>query len=130
MHALIIEDEPILALDLAEALERLGFDTWDVAITERDAVARAEIHPPDLVIADIRLRVGNGIDAVRAIRRRAAVPVVFATANIREVKRELGRSVVLEKPFIESDLRRAVQRVCGPPEAFLAETVVPELAAD
>ena len=58
------------------------------------------------------------------------MPVVFATANIREVKRELGRSVVLEKPFIESDLRRAVQRVCGPPEAFLAETVVPELAAD
>lgn len=112
MHALIIEDEPILALDIVDVLQRLGYDTWDIAASERQAVARAGSRFPDLVIADVRLSEGSGIEAVSTIRRSSPVPVVFATANAADVERRLGRVNILEKPFSEAELRSAVERAC------------------
>lgn len=110
MHALIIEDEPILALDIVDVLQRLGYDTWDIASSERQAVARAGSRFPDLVIADVRLSEGSGIEAVTTIRRRSPVPVVFATADVADVRRRLGPENILEKPFSEAELRSAVKR--------------------
>jgi CheY-like chemotaxis protein len=110
MHALIIEDEPILALDIVDALQQLGYDTWDIAASERQAVARAASRFPDLVIADVRLSEGSGIEAVTTIRRRSPVPVVFATADAAVVRRRLGPENIIEKPFSEAELRLAVKR--------------------
>lgn len=113
MHALIIEDEPLIALELADALHRMGYDSCSLATTEHDAVTSAETRPPDLVVADVRLRVGNGIEAVQAIRRRVKVPVVFATASREEVRRQFGRASILDKPFVEADLKRAVDQLAN-----------------
>jgi CheY-like chemotaxis protein/DNA-directed RNA polymerase specialized sigma24 family protein len=78
---LIIEDEPLIALDLAELVKALGHRIRHVARTHREAIAVVARHPPDLVLADIQLADGSsGIAAVRDILRSVSVPVIFVTA--------------------------------------------------
>lgn len=78
---LIIEDEPIIALDLATVVERLGHRVCDTARTRTEAVQKAGQHRPGLVLADIQLADNSsGIDAVRDILARHDVPVIFITA--------------------------------------------------
>lgn len=78
---LIIEDEPIIAMDLESIVENLGHKVVDVTDTRDTAVAAAKEHRPGLVLADIHLADGSsGIDAVRDILGSFDVPVIFITA--------------------------------------------------
>jgi len=78
---LIIEDEPIIAMDLEAVVTSLGHRVMDVARTRREAVAALADHRPGLVLADIQLADGsNGLDAVKEILAVCSVPVVFITA--------------------------------------------------
>ncbi len=78
---MIIEDEPIIAMDLEALVESLGHRVVGVARTEKEAVEMAAAKRPGLILADIQLADGSsGIDAVNNILKSAAVPVVFITA--------------------------------------------------
>jgi DNA-directed RNA polymerase specialized sigma24 family protein len=78
---LIIEDEPVIAMDLEALLEELGHNVVTIARTQREALAAIEYHMPGLVLADIRLADGSsGLDAVNEILAFCQVPVVFITA--------------------------------------------------
>ncbi len=78
---LIIEDEPIIAMDLEAVVASLGHDVLHVARTHGEAVAAMSHHRPGLVLADIQLADGsNGLDAVKEILSICSVPVVFITA--------------------------------------------------
>ena len=78
---LIIEDEPLIALDLQELIEGLGHRTVGVASTHAQAVAIAKSTLPGLILADVRLADGSsGIDAVDELLRSMNVPVIFITA--------------------------------------------------
>lgn len=78
---LIIEDEPLISLDLAEIVESLGHSVTSVARTAGQAVHAAETTQPGLVLADIQLADGSsGLDAVREILTRFSVPVIFVTS--------------------------------------------------
>ena len=78
---LIIEDEPIIALDLTRLVRELGHRVVGAAATRDEAVAMADEAPPGLVLADIRLADGsNGMDAAADILKRHDVPVIFITA--------------------------------------------------
>ena len=78
---LIIEDEPIIALDLTRLVRELGHRVTGAAATRDEAVALADEAPPGLVLADIRLADGsNGMDAAADILKRHDVPVIFITA--------------------------------------------------
>jgi DNA-directed RNA polymerase specialized sigma24 family protein len=78
---LIIEDEPIIALDLTRLVRELGHRVAGTAATRDEAVAMADEAPPGLVLADIRLADGsNGMDAAADILQRHDVPVIFITA--------------------------------------------------
>jgi CheY-like chemotaxis protein len=78
---LIIEDEPIIAMDLESVVTSLGHRVMHVARTRREAVAALADHRPGLVLADIQLADGsNGLDAVKEILALGSVPVVFITA--------------------------------------------------
>jgi DNA-directed RNA polymerase specialized sigma24 family protein len=78
---MIIEDEPIIAMDLEALVESLGHRVVGVARTEKEAVELAAVKRPGLILADIQLADGSsGIDAVNNILKSAAVPVVFITA--------------------------------------------------
>jgi CheY-like chemotaxis protein/DNA-directed RNA polymerase specialized sigma24 family protein len=78
---LIIEDEPLISLDLSEIVESLGHGVTAVARTAEQAVEAAAASRPGLVLADIQLADGSsGLDAVRDILARFAVPVIFVTS--------------------------------------------------
>jgi DNA-directed RNA polymerase specialized sigma24 family protein len=78
---LIIEDEPIIALDLTRLVRELGHTVIGVATTRDEAVESARGANPGLVLADIRLADGSsGIDAATQILREFDLPVIFITA--------------------------------------------------
>ncbi|MGQ4274270.1 response regulator [Terrihabitans sp. B22-R8] len=78
---LIIEDEPIIAMDLEALVESLGHRVAGVARTHKEAVALAQSTRPGLVLADIQLADGSsGLEAVNDILTEFDVPVIFITA--------------------------------------------------
>jgi CheY-like chemotaxis protein len=77
----IIEDEPLIALDLERLIKDLGHRVVKIARTSRQAVEAVERARPGLVLADIQLADGSsGLDAVNQILSRFSVPVIFVTA--------------------------------------------------
>jgi CheY-like chemotaxis protein len=76
----IIEDEPLIAMDLENLVESLGHQVVGLARTKAEAVALARSARPGL-LADIRLADGaSGLDAVNEILETFGVPVIFITA--------------------------------------------------
>jgi CheY-like chemotaxis protein/DNA-directed RNA polymerase specialized sigma24 family protein len=80
-RVLIIEDEPVIALDIAATVRQSGHTVVGIASTHRDAVAVADRETPELILADIQLADdSSGLDAVQEILQDRYVPVVFITA--------------------------------------------------
>ena len=78
---LIIEDEPLIAMDLEALVEGLGHNVTGVARTRTEAVKRAAAKRPGLILADIQLADGSsGLDAVNDLLKSFEVPVIFITA--------------------------------------------------
>ena len=108
---LIIEDEPLIALDLSSILEEVDCEICGVAESAEDAVAIAGRERIDLILADIRLHGdADGITAVQRIRERAPVPVLFISSNWPELrKRGMGDAMVIGKPFLPVLLKQAIR---------------------
>lgn len=80
-RVMIIEDEPLIAMDLEQIVRDMGHDLTGVAVTRDEAVALAMEERPGLVLADIQLADdSSGIDAVKDILAEYDVPVIFITA--------------------------------------------------
>ena len=80
-RVLIIEDEPLIAMHLEQIVEDMGHEVAGMALTHRDALARAHEVSPELVLADIQLADGSsGLAATADILKTFDVPVVFITA--------------------------------------------------
>lgn len=78
---LIIEDEPLIAMDIESLVTDIGHEVVGIAATKTEAVALAEKTSPGIVLADIQLADGSsGIDAVNDILKSNNVPVIFITA--------------------------------------------------
>ncbi|RVU13955.1 response regulator [Methylobacterium oryzihabitans] len=78
---LIIEDEPLIAMDLEALVEGLGHNVTGVARTRSEASVLAQTKRPGLILADIQLADGSsGLDAVNDLLQNFEVPVIFITA--------------------------------------------------
>jgi DNA-directed RNA polymerase specialized sigma24 family protein len=78
---LIIEDEPLIAMDIEQMVESLGHRVVGVARTHKEAVTLYGKMMPKMILADIQLADGSsGIDAVNDILMTEALPVIFITA--------------------------------------------------
>lgn len=78
---LIIEDEPLIAMDLEALVVDIGHRVQGVARTHREAVAEVEKKAPSLVLADIHLADGSsGLEAVNEILENISIPVIFITS--------------------------------------------------
>jgi CheY-like chemotaxis protein len=78
---LIIEDEPLIAMDIEEMVESLGHRVVGTARTHKEATALFATKRPKMVLADIQLADGSsGIEAVNEILASTPVPVIFITA--------------------------------------------------
>jgi DNA-directed RNA polymerase specialized sigma24 family protein len=78
---LIIEDEPLIAMDIEGLVENLGHSVLGIARTHSEAVQIAKNKRPGLILADIQLADGSsGLDAVNELLKSFDVPVIFITA--------------------------------------------------
>jgi CheY-like chemotaxis protein len=110
---LIIEDEPIIAMDLEGIVQGLGHTVSAIADTRSSAVEAARSHNPGLVLADIQLADGSsGIDAVTDILNDFEVPVIFITAYPdRLLTGERPEpTFLITKPFQESTVKAAISQ--------------------
>mgnify|MGYP005856847621 CR=1 FL=1 len=114
IHILIVEDEAIVAEDIASSLERMGYLVVDIVATGEDAIAIASETRPDLVLMDIMLQgMMDGVEATQHIRSQLHLPVVYLTANADE--HTLARAKVtgpfgyILKPFKEKELRATIE---------------------
>ncbi len=110
LRVLIIEDEAIIGMLLAEVLTGMGHVVCGIAMTESEAVVMAARALPDLLIVDAGLRDSSGVSAVAEIARDRFVPHIFITGDLAGVRSLKPDATVLEKPFLESDLVRAIER--------------------
>lgn len=108
LRVLVVEDDAVIGMLLAEMLVGLGHDVCAIEATEADAVTAAAHHRPDLMIVDAQLGEGSGVSAVEEILRTGPVPHVFISGA--RVQAPRPGAVVLQKPFLEGDLLRAMQR--------------------
>lgn len=111
---LVVEDEAIVALDLVETLQELGYEVAGIASTAAEAVHQALSTSPDAVLMDIRLRDhSDGIDAACEIQRTASIPVIFLTAFADDFTLERAKSAApygyLVKPLVERELHGTLQ---------------------
>lgn len=103
---LIIEDEPVIAFDLAGIVSRMGHKVIGTAATREDAVKLARAKRPGIVLADIQLGDGSsGVDAAADILESLDVPIVFVTAYPERLLTGQGRepTYLVTKPF-DSDI--------------------------
>jgi diguanylate cyclase (GGDEF)-like protein len=111
---LIVEDQAIVAKDIRQSLERLGYAVVGSADSAQTALEAARLLRPDLVLMDIHLRGSeDGIAAATAIRAECAVPIVFLTAHSdsETVQRAVDADPFgyVIKPFNEQELRCAIE---------------------
>ena len=108
---LIIEDEPIIAMDIETIVRDLGHNVTGVAVTRDEAVAQARQSPPGLVLADIQLADdSSGIDAVKDILAEFSVPVIFITAFPERLLTGTRPepTFLITKPFQRSTVKAAI----------------------
>jgi CheY-like chemotaxis protein/DNA-directed RNA polymerase specialized sigma24 family protein len=120
---LIIEDEPIIAMDIEMIVQNLGHDVVGVASTHREAVTEATRHKPSLVLADIQLADNSsGIEAVQEILGEMSVPVIFITAFPERLLtgNRPEPAFLLTKPYQPATLRAAISQAL-----FFDEATVP-----
>ncbi|WP_132122934.1 response regulator transcription factor [Actinocrispum wychmicini] len=112
---LVVDDDEFLADAVSTALRYEGFDTA-VAGTRAEAVGAVQRYRPDLIVLDILLPDGSGLDLCRALRRSAQqVPVVFLTARDEPEERIAGLTIggddYLTKPFSLGELIARIRAV-------------------
>jgi CheY-like chemotaxis protein len=110
LRILIAEDDSLIGMLLGEMLVGLGHFVYETETTEAEAVAAAIQQTPDLMIIDAALRTGSGVSAVQTILQTGFVPHFFVSGNPGRIRRQLPNAVVLEKPFREIDVVRAIER--------------------
>ena len=110
---LVVDDEPDLRITYERLLRREGYRVV-TAGSRGEGLHLVVADPPRLVISDLKLPDGDGIEIVRAARALAPpVPVIvvtaFASSATREAALASGAAAILAKPFAASELLRLVQ---------------------
>jgi CheY-like chemotaxis protein len=106
----VVEDDALIAMDLADLLIGMGHTVLAIAQTEREAVAAATRCKPDLMIVDGQLAEGSGIEAMRQILARGYVPHVYMTGDPLRIMGLAPDAVVIAKPFTLSALSSGIAR--------------------
>lgn len=112
-RVLIVEDEAMIALDLADLLQSWGHDVAGVVCTMGDALATAHTHEPDVAIVDVALGIGeDGVRVAAELKRRFSCEIIFVTAwsdaGTRARMERVGPAALLLKPYALDALRAAL----------------------
>lgn len=114
VKVLIVEDEIIIADNIADTLEELGYDALEPATTYTEAIETIQEENPDIVILDIRLSgKKTGIDLAEYLNKNHHIPFIFLSSNtdkltLEEVKR-VEPLAYLVKPFNKEELYTSIE---------------------
>ena len=119
---LIVEDELIIATDLGDILESLGYEVCGDAISAREALELINEQSPDLVLLDIQIKGGmDGIELAGIIRSEFRIPFIFLTSHADASTLQRAKEVkpygYIVKPFQEKNIRAAIEIALGNFEA-------------
>ena len=111
---LIVEDEPIIAADLENQLQKMGYTIIGNVDMGKSAIAIVQDHKPDLILMDIQLEGDlDGVDTAHQIEKICNAPIIFLTSNTDD--RTFARAKLtnpfafLSKPFRTTDLKRSIE---------------------
>ncbi|GAB3907070.1 hypothetical protein GCM10028803_40490 [Larkinella knui] len=111
---LIVEDEMIIAADIALQLSKLGYEVSGIVPRGEEAIRHVETNRPDLILLDISLKGSiDGIDTAHAILQRWTVPIIYITANTDEATFARAKKTrpyaYISKPIRAIELQRVIE---------------------
>jgi CheY-like chemotaxis protein len=111
---LIVEDEAIIAMEIENQLQSLGYEVTSIVDTGEKAIKKADEDKPDLILMDIRIKGEmDGIDTAEEIRNRFGIPVIFSTAYLDKKRIERAKITMpfgyVLKPMQERDLKVTIE---------------------
>lgn len=116
-RVLIVEDEVLVAEDIAEYLRSSGYEVNGIATSVRECMDQLKQQQTDVVLLDIRLKgEPDGVDAARMIHNHWQLPVIYLTANNDD--KTLQRAIAtqpasfISKPFNLQDIKAAIEIAC------------------
>ncbi len=122
-HVLIIEDEPLVAIDLELLLEREGATSFAFAVSQAEAVQEAIARRPAFITSDVTLVEGTGPLAVAIILDKlGSIPVIFITGTPDACYPCHAESPILTKPFDRMAIARAFHHMMTLTGASIAAT--------
>jgi two-component system, response regulator PdtaR len=108
LRVLVIEDDALIAMLLAELLAGMGHEVCATATSEAEAVIVATCYAPDLMIVDAGFGQGSGVSAVEEILRAGPLAHVFVSGAAESVRLRRSDAIVVRKPFRQAELARAI----------------------
>ncbi len=111
---LIVEDEIVIAREVENSLQTLGYEVTSIVDTGEKAIKKAESDKPDLILMDIRIKGEmDGIETAKIIRNRFEIPVIFSTAYLDEGRIDRAKITMpfgyVLKPIQERDLKVTIE---------------------
>lgn len=136
INVLIVEDEQAIRRFLRSALEAEGVRVYEAETLQR-GLLEAATRKPDLVILDLGLPDGDGIDFIRDLRQWSAIPIIVLSARSEEIDKitalDAGADDYLSKPFgigeLQARLRVALRRQ-GPAESQSSPVTFSDITVD
>lgn len=114
-NILIVEDESIIALDIKDQLESLGYTVQAIVSSGEEALEEVKKIKPDLVLMDIVLKGDiDGVETAQKIRDSFDIPIIYLTAHSDE--HTLKRAKITEpfgyiiKPSVNKELHGAIEK--------------------
>lgn len=132
MKALIVEDEMVVAHDLARILQRLGYSVPATAMRTDEALRMVDQHQPDVIFIDIVLKgERDGIALAHVLRENYSIPFLFITAHADSTTVKRARATqpsgYLVKPFTKDDVYAATEVAMS---NYLTEQIAPDQKED
>ena len=113
---LVVEDENIIALEIMNRLENLGYEVPAIVSSGESAIEKTEEFSPDIILMDIRLRGKcDGIEAAKKIKEKFQTPIIYLTAyaddsTIKRAQKVSENVIYLVKPFSEDEIKAAIKK--------------------